>query len=64
IKVTFEVIRGTVDITQFSLGDLIRLIIKKGCYNIDSDYRIFEWTINHEDDNTEKLSLILGELGI
>lgn len=64
IKVTFEVIRGTVDITQFSLGDLIRLIIKKGCYNIDSTYRIFEWTINHENDNTEKLSLILGELGI
>ena len=64
IKVTFEVIRGTVDITQFSLGDLIRLIIKKGCYNIDSNYRIFEWTVNHEDDNTEKLSLILGELGI
>ena len=64
IKVTFEVMRGKVDITQFSLGDLIRLIIKKGCYNIDSTYRIFEWTINHENDNTEKLSLILGELGI
>ena len=64
IKVTFEVIRGTVDITQFSLGDLIRLIVKKGCYNIDSDYRIFEWTVDHESDNTEKLSLILGELGI
>ena len=64
IKITFEVIRGMVDVTQFSLGDLIRLIVKKGCYNIDSTYRIFEWTINHEDDNTEKLSLILGELGI
>ena len=64
IKVTFEVLRGTVDITQFSLGDLIRLIVKKGCYNIDTTYRIFEWTVNHENDNTEKLSLILGELGI
>ncbi|OQC44407.1 MAG: hypothetical protein BWX61_00970 [Bacteroidetes bacterium ADurb.Bin035] len=64
IKVTFEVMRGKVDITQFSLGDLIRLIIKKGCYNIDSTYRIFEWTVDHENDNTEKLSLILGELGI
>jgi len=64
IKVTFEVIRGMVDITQFSLGDLIRLIIKKGCYNIDSTYRIFEWTVDHENDNTEKLSLVLGELGI
>lgn len=64
IKVDFEVSRGTINVTQFSLGDLIRLIIKKGCYNIDSDYRIFEWTVNHENDNTEKLSLILGELGI
>ena len=64
IKITFEVMRGKVDITQFSLGDLIRLIIKKGCYNIDSTYRIFEWTVDHENDNTEKLSLILGELGI
>lgn len=64
IKITFEVIRGMIDVTQFSLGDLIRLIIKKGCYNIDSTYRIFEWTVGHENDNTEKLSLILGELGI
>lgn len=64
IKITFEVIRGMIDVTQFSLGDLIRLIIKKGCYNIDSTYRIFEWTVDHENDNTEKLSLILGELGI
>lgn len=64
IKVTFEVIRGTINVTQFSLGDLVRLIIKKGIYNIDSDYRIFEWSVNYEDDNTEKLSLVLGELGI
>lgn len=64
IKVTFEVMRGTINVTQFSLGDLIRLIIKKGIYNIDSDYRIFEWSVNYKDDNTEKLSLVLGELGI
>jgi hypothetical protein len=64
IKVDFEVCRGLISVTDFSLGDQIRLIIKNGCYNIDDEYRIFEWTVDHENDNTEKLSLVLGELGI
>ena len=64
IKVDFDVCRCLISITDFNLGDQIRLIIKKGCYNIDDEYRIFEWTVNYENDNTEKLSLVLGELGI
>lgn len=62
IKIDFEVVRGMIDVTQFGLGDMVRIIINKGCYDIDDTYRIFEWTVDYNEDNTEKLSLILGEL--
>lgn len=64
IKVTFELIKSSVSITSFSLGDLIRLIIKKGIYNYNNDFRIFEWEVSIDEVNTEKISLILGQLGV
>ncbi len=64
LKIDLNIQRGKFDVTKFSLGDLVRVIVKKGCYNIDQEMRIFEWSVNHENDNTEKLSLVLGELGI
>lgn len=51
-------------ITEFSLGDLIRLIIKSGIYNIDEEYRIFEWTIDIGNDTTQDISLVLGRFTI
>ncbi len=50
----------TPNITQFSLGDAIRLIIKSGVYNIDEDYRVFEWNVTFDSNNVETLSLTLG----
>lgn len=64
IKVNFELIRSSLSITSFSLGDLIRLIVKKGIYDYDDDFRIFEWEVSIDEANTEKITLILGELGI
>jgi hypothetical protein len=48
------------DITDFSLGDSIKLIIKDGIYNIDADFRIFEWSVEIDEMNVEKINLILG----
>ena len=64
IKVNFELIKSSLSITSFNLGDLIRLIIKKGIYNYDDDFRIFEWEVSIDEVNTEKITLILGELGV
>ena len=64
IKVTFELVRSSLSITSFSLGDLIRLIVKKGIYNYDSDFRIFEWEVSVDEANTESITLTLGELGL
>jgi len=64
IKVTFELIKSSLSITSFSLGDLIRLIIKKGIYDYDDDFRIFEWEVSVDEVNTEHITLTLGELGV
>lgn len=49
------------DITDFSLGDSVKLIIKDGIYNINEDYRIFEWDVEIDEMNVEKIKLILGK---
>lgn len=48
------------NITEFSLGDSITLIIKSGIYNIREQFRVFEWEVTFNDNNVEKLTLILG----
>lgn len=48
-------------ILDFSLGDLITIIIKKGLYDINSGYRVFGWEIQQGNSNEEKLKLILGD---
>lgn len=52
---------GTSSIDDFSLGDTIRIIINSGFYDLDKEYRIFEWELKFDDDNVEKLKLILGD---
>lgn len=49
------------NITDFSLGDLIRVIAKKGFYDIDKDYRVFGYEVTLGDKNEESLKLILGD---
>lgn len=65
IKVDFDITKNyTPSIDQFGIGDGIRLIVKDGIYNIDEEYRVFEWEITFDKDNTEKLTLILGKFTI
>lgn len=47
-------------IGDFLLGDSIKLKIKSGLYDIDEDFRVFEWTIEYGVDNTELLTLVVG----
>lgn len=61
MKVDIDLVKGSnPNITQFGLGDAVRLIIASGVYAIDSDYRVFEWEVSYPDDNTENLTLTLG----
>lgn len=61
LKLSFGIVRSTTPtIADFSLGDIIRIKIKDGIYNIDENFRVFEWTVDYDEDNTETLSLVLG----
>lgn len=65
MKVALDLVRSsTPTLADFSLGDLLRVKIKKGIYNIDENFRIFEWGINYGADDTETLSLTLGNFRI
>ena len=48
-------------ITDFELGDLIRVIAEKGLYNINKEYRVFGYELTLGEKNEEALKLILGD---
>lgn len=65
LKVSLDIVRGkTPTIDDFALGDIIRVKIKNGIYNIDSSFRIFEWGLNYDANDTETLSLTLSDFHI
>ena len=65
LKLSMDIVRSTTPtIVDFALGDIIRCIIKKGIYNIDETMRVFEWDVAYNIDNTETLSLTLGNFYI
>lgn len=62
LRVEFELVgNNTPSIDEFGIGDGIRLIAKSGFYNIDEQYRVFEWKVKFDSNNVEKLSLLLGK---
>ena len=64
-KIDIDLLKSTnISLLDFSLGDLIRLIIKYGIYDIDEGYRIFEWAVEFDNNNAEKINLILGKFTI
>lgn len=64
-KVSMNIARGgTPSIADFALGDVITLKVQSGIYNINEDFRIYEWTVSYSDDNTETLDLVLGNFYI
>lgn len=65
VKLSMGIVRSTTPtIEDFAIGDIIRLKVQSGIYNIDENYRIFEWSVNYQEDNTETLSLVLGKFTI
>lgn len=62
LKIDCTLKKSSISITDFALGDLINVKIVNGIYNIDQDYRIYEWNVTYNDDNTETLRLTLSTL--
>lgn len=64
-KYSLDIVRSaTPTIADFALGDVLRLKVKKGIYNIDESVRVFEWNVAYNTDNTESLSLTLGNFNL
>lgn len=63
-SITVDIAASTVKVIDFSNGDLIRAIIKSGIFDIDEEYRIFEWELKFDEKNAENLSVILGRFTI
>lgn len=51
-------------IADFSIGDSVRVKIKNGIYDIDEDFRVFEWSVTYGTDNSEQLSVVLGNFRV
>lgn len=60
-KTSMNLVRSSFPtIADFALGDIITLKVKNGIYNIEEAFRIYEWSVEYNEDNTERLDLILG----
>lgn len=64
IQIDIDITPTSPKITDFSLGDIVPNIIKKGIYDINENYRIFEWKVTYTPDNVEKISLVMGKYTI
>lgn len=59
-KVDAKILPSSLKVTDFALGDMVRLIIQDGVYDIDETYRIFEYSLELDALNKETLKLVLG----
>ncbi|MFA9228563.1 MAG: phage tail protein, partial [Agathobacter rectalis] len=64
IQIEIDIMPTSPKITEFALGDIIPVIIKKGVYDINENYRIFEWKLTYDSDNVEKITLVIGKYTI
>jgi hypothetical protein len=65
LKISLDIVRGkTPTLEDFSLGDIIRVKIKNGIYDIDEKFRIFQWGVSYDEKNTETLTLTLSNFYI
>lgn len=65
IKLDMKLVKGSSpSIDQFGVGDVIGIKIVGGIYNIDEDFRVFEWELEFGTDNAETLTLVLGKFTI
>lgn len=64
IQISFDLVGNTFSINNFDVGDLIRLRIKHGIFNIDTDYRVFQWEVVADSNGSERVALTLGTFTI
>lgn len=62
LKVDCTLKKSSVNVADFDLGDVIKVIIKNGIYDIDENYRVYEWTVKYDTVNVETVSLVLSTL--
>lgn len=61
-KISMDLVRSSYPtIADFSLGDIVTLKVQNGIYNIEDTYRIYEWSIDYDENDTEKLDLVLAK---
>lgn len=61
LKVDMELASNAPRVDEFDVGDALTLVIKSGIYNIEEQYRVFEWQMSLDKQNKEHLSLLLGK---
>lgn len=62
IKIDAKMTKGSnPSIIEFGVGDVVGVRIKSGVYDIEEQYRIFEWELTFGEDNSEQLNLVLGK---
>jgi hypothetical protein len=63
LSISVSLIKNSgIKISDFSVGDTVRAIIKKGIYNFNLQMRVHEWNFKLNEDKTEDLSLTLSIL--
>lgn len=61
-KISMDLVRSSFPtIADFALGDIVTLKVQSGIYNIEDTYRIYEWSIDYDENDTEKLDLVLAK---
>lgn len=62
LKTTMTLVKSSSPtIANFALGDSITLKVESGVYHINRIFRIYEWTVAYNSDDTEQLTLVLGD---
>lgn len=62
IKIEADLVKGSnPSIIQFDVGDVVGVRIKSGIYDINEQYRIFEWELVFDESNSEQLNIVLGK---
>lgn len=61
LKTSMNLVRSsTPTIADFNLGDIITLKVNNGIYAIEEQFRVYEWSVDYNEDDTEQLDLVLG----
>lgn len=61
LSISMNLTSEAASIDDFALGDLIGIKIIKGCYNINSKFRVYGYDLEFNENGSERLSLILGD---